>query len=252
MHLLYSIQKRSALAAIFITASFALSAQDAAKPVQTVTSGINQLAYLLIIMTVILAFVIWGMGRVLVELSRQVVERSKKSGSGAALLLMAGFSLLSVLAQAQDAAPEPKVVPNYGGLSETTFYIFITVICAELFAILFLAFSIRRLYAELVPQKAKPVKQNTALANWWSNLDKKLFTRAVPVEKEADVLLDHNYDGIRELDNALPPWWKYGFYFTVVVGVIYLLNFHVFCLGKNPDEEYKMEMEKAMIAKENI
>jgi len=250
MHLMSFIQKRSALAALCITASLSLSAQDAAKPAPTVTSGNNQLAYLLIIMTVILAFVIWGMGRVLVELSRQVVERSKRSGTGAALLLMAGCSLLSLFAQAQDAAPAPKVVPNYGGLSETTFYIFITVIGVELFAILFLAFSIKRLYAELLPQKVQPVKQRSAISNWWSALDKKLFTRAIPVEKEADVMLDHNYDGIRELDNALPPWWKYGFYFTIVVGVIYLLNFHVFGLGKNPDEEYKVEMEKAMIAKE--
>lgn len=250
MHLMSFILKRSALAALFITASFTLTAQDATKPAPPVTSGNNQLAYLLIIMTVILAFVIWGMGRVLVELSRQVVERSKKTGTGAALLLLAGFSLLSVVANAQQASPAPVVVPNYGGLSETTFYLFVTVIGAEIFAILFMAFSIKRLYAELIPQKEKPVKQKSAFANWWSALDKKLFTKAVPVEKEADVMLDHNYDGIRELDNALPPWWKWGFYFTIVVGVIYLLNFHVFGLGKNPEEEYKIEMEKAMIAKE--
>lgn len=250
MHLMSSILKRSALAALFITFSFSLTAQDNPNPAPPVTSANNQLAYLLIIMTVILAFVIWGMGRVLVELSRQVVERSKKTGTGAALLLMAGFSLLSIFANAQDAAPVPEVVPNYGGLSETTFYIFVTVIGIELFAILFLAFSIKRLYAELLPQKEKSVKQKSALSNWWSALDKKIFTQAVPVEKEADVMMDHDYDGIRELDNALPPWWKYGFYFTIVVGVIYLLNFHVFGLGKNPDEEYKIEMEKAMIAKE--
>ena len=81
-------------------------------------------------------------------------------------------------------------------------------------------------------------------------MDKRIFTRAVAVEQEADVLLDHDYDGIKELDNALPPWWKYGFYITIVVAFVYLLNFHVFGIGKNPTEEYNAEMEKARIEKE--
>ena len=63
-------------------------------------------------------------------------------------------------------------------------------------------------------------------------------------------MLDHNYDGIRELDNALPPWWKYGFYITIGVAVVYLLNFHVFGYGKNPTQEYKAEMAQAKIQKE--
>ena len=77
---------------------------------------------------------------------------------------------------------------------------------------------------------------------WWSKLDKNVFTRAVPVEQEADVLLDHDYDGIKELDNALPPWWKWGFYFTILVAIIYIFNYHVFGTGKNPEQEYAAEM----------
>jgi cytochrome c oxidase cbb3-type subunit 3 len=77
---------------------------------------------------------------------------------------------------------------------------------------------------------------------WWSKLDKNVFTRAVPVEQEADVLLDHDYDGIKELDNALPPWWKWGFYFTIIVAVIYIFNYHVFGTGQNPEQEYAAEM----------
>ena len=84
----------------------------------------------------------------------------------------------------------------------------------------------------------------------WSKLDRNIFTKAAPIEREADYLLDHNYDGIQELDNALPPWWKYGFYITIVVAVIYLLNFHVFNTGKNPTQEYAAEMEQARVEKE--
>jgi cytochrome c oxidase cbb3-type subunit 3 len=93
--------------------------------------------------------------------------------------------------------------------------------------------------AELARAEAK---SGASTAQWWKKWDERFFTRAVPVEKEADVLMDHDYDGIRELDNALPPWWKYGFYITIALAVVYVFNFHVFGTGKNPIQEYQAEM----------
>ena len=68
---------------------------------------------------------------------------------------------------------------------------------------------------------------------------------SVAIEEEADIMLDHNYDGIRELDNNLPPWWKYGFYLTIVWGVIYLIHFHVTKTGKLQTAEYEEQLTKA-------
>jgi cytochrome c oxidase cbb3-type subunit 3 len=102
----------------------------------------------------------------------------------------------------------------------------------------------------LIPEKAAAVVKKSRLAGLWLKLDKKLFTKAIPIEHEADILLDHNYDGIQELDNALPPWWKYGFIITIGFAIVYLLNFHVFGNGKNPTEEYAEEMNIAKIKKE--
>lgn len=252
MQFISSIRKKILLTILSMPFAAVLIAQHAAKTVVETLPGNNQLAMLLAIMTVILAFVIWGMGRVLIELGRQVLDKQKNTSKALNIVLLTGFSLLAQVSFAQDAtkAATEQLVVNYGGLSKTSFEIFITVIGVEVITILFFAFSIKRMYAELLPEKPKRVVATSPLRNWWLKLDSKLFTRAIPVEKEADVLLDHNYDGIRELDNALPPWWKYGFYLTIVVAVIYLLNFHVFGLGKNPDEEYVAEMVKAKIEKE--
>lgn len=72
----------------------------------------------------------------------------------------------------------------------------------------------------------------------------KMLTRSKAIEEEADVLLDHDYDGIKELDNVLPPWWVGLFYACIVFAIIYLIRFHV--IGDyTQDEEFIAEMEQS-------
>lgn len=55
-----------------------------------------------------------------------------------------------------------------------------------------------------------------------------------PIEEETEIILDHNYDGIKELDNDLPPWWVYSFYLSIIFGVVYMARYHAF----NADDQY--------------
>jgi len=80
---------------------------------------------------------------------------------------------------------------------------------------------------------------------WLTSMNRKFFTNAIPVEKEEGILLDHDYDGIKELDNSLPPWWKYGFYLTIAVAALYMLRYHVWKTGPDPQKEYDQEMKVA-------
>ncbi|MCC9137369.1 cbb3-type cytochrome c oxidase N-terminal domain-containing protein [Pontibacter silvestris] len=57
----------------------------------------------------------------------------------------------------------------------------------------------------------------------------------------------HDFDGIEEYDNDLPPWWKTMFYVTIVFAVGYLLYFHVFDSGLLQHEEYELEMQQAAL-----
>lgn len=246
------IHKKITVTVLFLLISFTMLAQDAAAA-KPVTLGTNLLALLLVITLVLLAFVIWALGQVLIALSRQLLEKDKPLIKVAAIAVVLILSMLSqtVLAQTTAAADEAAtVVSNYGGLSANTFYFLAAVVLTEIFAITFLYFSIRRINAELLPEKAVAAFKDSKLSALWARLDKKLFTKAIPIEHEADALLDHNYDGIQELDNALPPWWKYGFIITIGFAFVYLLNFHVFGNGKNPTEEYQAEMNNAQMQKE--
>ena len=81
---------------------------------------------------------------------------------------------------------------------------------------------------------------------WIKNVYIKLLG-SKPIEEEHEIILDHDYDGIKELDNSLPPWWLYGFYITIIFGVIYLLRYHVFN-GTNQFEELNNEYSAANAA----
>jgi len=66
-----------------------------------------------------------------------------------------------------------------------------------------------------------------------------------PIEKEKDLMFDHAYDGIRELDNKIPPWFNFLFYGTVVFGIIYMIFYHVLSSGDVQATEYNEEIKMA-------
>lgn len=78
----------------------------------------------------------------------------------------------------------------------------------------------------------------------WTKFDR-WVSKSVPIEKEETILLDHNYDGIRELDNHLPPWWKWLFYATIIWAVFYLVAYHVTNSLPLQKEEYDNEVAYA-------
>lgn len=82
-------------------------------------------------------------------------------------------------------------------------------------------------------------------SSWYKNL-MKMLTKSVPIENEGQLLLDHDYDGIKELDNNLPPWWVYLFYACIIFAVVYLVRFEIMG-ADNQEMELKKEMAQAQI-----
>jgi cytochrome c oxidase cbb3-type subunit 3 len=81
---------------------------------------------------------------------------------------------------------------------------------------------------------------------------RQLLTKSTPIEREQEILFDHEYDGIRELDSKIPPWFTWLFYITIFFGVYYMLYYHVFDTGQLMAEEYTEEMNIAAEEKEAL
>lgn len=62
--------------------------------------------------------------------------------------------------------------------------------------------------------------------------------------QEDPLLIDHEADGIQELDNLLPRWWIWLFYLTIIFGFAYMVYYHVLKMGKLQAAEYAQDSAK--------
>ena len=84
-------------------------------------------------------------------------------------------------------------------------------------------------------ERAKPFTQSEFYKKWMFKI-----SALKPIENEKDIQLDHDYDGIKELDNGLPPWFTGLFYATIVFAIVYLVRFHI--VGDyTQEQEYVMD-----------
>jgi len=141
--------------------------------------------------------------------------------------------------------------PLVNGVSDTAFYFMIAVIGVEVLVIFYLIYNINTLLKKeaaavaVVSKGVSGTRPAFSFGKWWTKVNK-----FKPVEEEAVLDLGHDYDGIRELDNKLPPWWLYGFYCTMIFSVIYLWRYHVSHTAPLQEEEYQIAVQQAAIQKE--
>lgn len=138
------------------------------------------------------------------------------------------------------------------GQDELVLYSIIGILAAIVLILLLVAFYIVKVMNLIMKDNEAKERAAAGLAaeieaekeSWWTRTIEKLnFER--PIEEEEEILLDHNYDGIKELDNHLPPWWTNLFYLTIAFSVVYVLIYHVFNLMPLQEEEYNLAMADA-------
>jgi cytochrome c oxidase cbb3-type subunit 3 len=180
-----------------------------------------------------------------IRLKKRLEE--KKSISLPTTILLPIFLLLGSAAMAQGTETTVPVVTTIGDLSAGTFYTMITIVFLELLVIVVLLLNIRSLLKnEQVQIVTKDMTAEQVIAlkrakvSWWDR-----FNKLKPVSQEGELDLGHDYDGIRELNNKLPPWWLYGFYITIIFAVVYLWRFHISHTGPSSKEEYELSVSRA-------
>ncbi|MBP7390315.1 MAG: c-type cytochrome [Chitinophagales bacterium] len=230
--------KKNLLLCTAILASAVTWAQDAAPvavPVTTTSSSDNTLLYLLITACVVMLLAAFLLGNVWVKLAKLAFD--KRAGKTAAILFLL---LSSNFLFAQDAVPVADT--SFKLPMRLDLIVGIFVFAIEMMVVIWMLLGIRKLIVELSPEK-ETVKKPFALQlpHIFDNIN-----ASVPIEKERDILLDHNYDGIRELDNSLPPWWKYSFYLSIIWAFFYLAYYYVGG-GPSTHDEYIAEIQQAKI-----
>lgn len=198
----------------------------------------------------ILANVVMGAAFVQTEKEKETGEKKVSTAVASTAALILGLLFLSVPGFAQDkTAAAPAAAGLVDGISPTAFYMIAGVIFVELMVILVLLYNLRLL---LNIERKKKVAIDTVVAvarkprvSWWER-----FNKFRPIEQEVDIDLGHNYDGIRELDNRLPPWWLYGFYACIIFACVYLWRYHVSHTAPLSGEEYQIAMQEAAVQKE--
>lgn len=221
---------------------------------ETIHLGLYIVAVLLIVVIGVLASVLKGLGRQQTNIQHKKHEGEPepvkpeirtswvRGASAIALLLLSTQTFAQRVGDTLVTPKAPEV--------DWVIIVLLAFIIFEFAAILVLVSSIKKMMAangliadavllENMAGEAKKVKaRKQTFMNKW-------LTRAVPIENEATITFDHEYDGIRELDNSLPPWWLWGFYISIVFGVAYLLHYHVFDTGQLSAAELKTEYAKA-------
>lgn len=230
-----------------------LFAADAAPAPDRDAYSFNAVLVGLVSLVIILLFVIGVAANVLRQLSfvyrdkMRAAKTDKTSETSTSIissvLLLIALCLPAFSAMAADADTTVAKAPVshfISGIPKDDYYAILSIIILELVVLLVLLANIRILVRVL---SAKPETEKIAKAivrrSFWER-----FNKSVAVEKESDIMLDHDYDGIRELDNSLPPWWKYGFYVTIITAVIYLWYYHVGGNGPSSYDEYVTSVEK--------
>ena len=205
---------------------------------------------LTVIIGLLIAIVVLGSAVIsAMDIYRDRVQSEKsKTGISAALLLAGILSANSVFAQeAKEAAT--TVAPNViSGLSNTSFYLLISVIALQILIIFSLLYTLRVLVGmESKKKKKKEAVPGKPVLHWFERLND---TRTLDEASEQDEDMGHDYDGIRELNNPTPPWWRWSFYFSVVFAVVYMWRFQISHSAPSQLEELAIAEAAAAEAKE--
>ncbi|MDF2438688.1 MAG: hypothetical protein K0Q95_3064 [Bacteroidota bacterium] len=241
--------KRLVLSFALLLLSISAFAQESTAKAATSSAFSNPLFLTLLSIIILLVIVIIVFADVIKAAAQNKVEQDKKKKENSnglkcvVALIVFGVSANSV--KAQEVVSVSHSANSYMGLNSFTFYLMLIIIAFEVF-IIWMLYKMSMDLLGVEERRAKKAEEKAKMAIKEPSIIEKL-NASVAIEKEEEIMTDHVYDGIRELDNNLPPWWKYGFYLTIVWSVIYMVHYHISNTGKLQTAEYEDQLLQAKI-----
>jgi cytochrome c oxidase cbb3-type subunit 3 len=182
----------------------------------------------------------------------KIIERKNSSSSNKGTLALIGFLFLGFGANAMSTEiPANAVKENLWLYVENSDLYTLLIIALILLG--FLLHMVNMFYGVLKMIRPEATKETIAARISLRKKKRaslaKMLTGAVAIEEEHKIDLGHDYDGIRELDNPMPPWWLAGFFISIVFAVVYMFHYHVLGTGDLQEAEYAkvMEIETAKV-----
>ncbi len=233
---------------VMLFTALAATAQDktaAAADTAPKTVWTNPVAITMLVIIIFLLIVIAVLASVVTGTAKWQNMQLKNSGAIKTVIGIL-FLISPALVSAQDAATSSAETSSIAGLTETTFYLLVSVIAIELLVVLLLGLFVMKFLSKqnvYTAQTVAGVAGGAAVApklSWWER-----FNGFRPAEQEANIDLGHDYDGIRELDNKLPGWWLWGFYLTIIVAVVYFYRYEISHAGLSSKQQYELAVKEA-------
>ena len=166
------------------------------------------------------------------------------------IIAILSFLLLSIGSFAQDGSSEVKGFwDDPVNHPMTPMYLVTGFVLVVVILVVFVIINVIKVLNIFIAQGEKEKAEKLGIAykpkpTWWERFSKTV-NASVPVEQENTIELGHSYDGIRELDNHLPPWWKWLFYGTIAWSVVYVFVFHISRSLPLQGDEYQNELALA-------
>jgi cytochrome c oxidase cbb3-type subunit III len=248
-----TIQKIIALAVVFSFTNF-ITAQD----VVTNPSNVNyvpnykenlDLFYFLLVGIAIQLIGILIISNSIITLvkseyfQKKLADKKSKGNYTTIIVAILTFGLIAYTGQSyalEFSYPGENTEPTLWLLVENSDIYFMVAIN---FVLLLVIFYLRSMFKNFLGM-IKTEKEKTAEVPAMRKINQ-ILTDVVPIEEESRIMLHHEYDGIRELDNNLPPWWVWGFFATIIFAVVYLFNYHILKTSDLQISAYEKEMKKS-------
>lgn len=166
-------------------------------------------------------------------------------------VMMLLYLMVGIAARAQEQASTTEATPFH--LTQDFLNSVLAVLAFLYFFLLIRHLMVLEKLAKEVGRMMLPQAEAAKLEaepSFWQKIIRHL-SGLKPIEAEKDLVLEgHEYDGIRELNNGMPPWLRYLFLGTIIFGVVYFIYYSMLGIGHTQEEEYEREMAIAAAQKE--